>query len=246
MIGHCVSSIAKEATPPRSAAKDHRVVGQATMNHVVYGAQAGDAAHTVFDDFAHSTFTYKGRIFDSAQAAYEADMVTPLHRVKFSSTGKFGKLTEDTVREVYGGNDDAVQRKLKFLGAKSNRPSMPGALAKKASPLITSRRRKPSTNPGELLARWGPILRTKFNANPDAKKALLETGKKILVKFDFRGSTSFEGGRVEGDAVVGDNVSGRILMMMRREFRRTAPPARSQQAGTTPPGGKQEGADKQP
>ena len=208
------------------------------MTHVVYGAQAGAAAHAVFDDCAQSRFEYKGRIFDSAQAAYEADMVTPLHRPKFSSTGKFGKLSEDTVREVYGGNDDAVQKKLKFLGPRSTRLSMPGALAKKAACFVTSRRRKASTNPGELLARWGPILRNKFNQNPDAKKALLATGEKILVKFDFRGSASLDGGRLERDAVVGGNICGRILMMMRREFR-TAPPARSQEEGTAPPGGQQ-------
>ena len=210
------------------------------MTHVVYGAQAGDAKHAVFDDCAHSRFTYKGRLFLSAQAAYEADMVTPLHRVKFSSTGKFGKLTEESVREVFAcTNEDAVQKKLKFLGPRSTRPATPGVIAKKAATLITSRRRKPSTNPGELLARWGPILRSKFEASPDAKRALLATGKKILVKFDFRGTASIDGGRLEGDNVLGGNVSGRILMMMRREFHRTAPPDRSQEARTTPPDGKQ-------
>jgi len=191
------------------------------MTHVVYGAQAGNAAHAVFENGAESIFKYKGRVFASAEAAYQADLVTPLHRPKFSSTGKFGKLTEDSVREVFGGHEDAVQKKLKFLGPRSNRPSYPGGLAKKAACLVTSLRRKPSTNPGELLARWGPILRAKFDANPEAKRALVATGKKILIKFDFRGSASVDGGRVEGDAVLGNNLSGRILMTMRREFQRS-------------------------
>jgi len=199
-----------------------------------YGAHVGDASLAVLDNCAETTpFRFRGRVFTSAQAAFEALHFAPKDRSKFARDGLFGSLTEESVRATFSlPSSEAVTKKMKHFGQRTNRPAIPGAIAKKAGTLskslgLTERYRR-SKRPGELLARWGPILREKLRANPTALEALLGTGEKVLVAFDYAARAgSLEGGLVDAETgeVHGMNVHGRILMHMRREFREKLVPA---------------------
>lgn len=160
------------------------------------------------------------------QHAFESDHVHTEDRERFSASGDLGSLTEEAVQLVFETNHAGTEKKLKSLGKRGERPAMPGAIAKKAATQLkrigVRQAHRKSTDPGELLARWGPILRARLDADPAAKKVLLDTGKKVLVHFDFRAQScgSLEGGTVDKETgvVCGQNLNGRILMTVRSMF----------------------------
>lgn len=193
-------------------------------------------------NFAESPVYFRGIRFVSAEHAFQAvDKVVEEDWKRFALDGDLGTL-EKGLKCVF--SEKEYQKKLKHYGAKRNRPSMPGIVAKMAVKPEIARRlrlrlnrfRESEDRLQEMKALFHEILRAKYTQNESSRKALLGTENHHLVEFSRGAERETKqgrpplwtgmvvGGRKEGKTIVGGelvgtNLQGDLQMEVRAALR---------------------------
>ena len=187
----------------------HETAGDA---HLSYLCNAAEAKHPIH---------YKKRLFASAEHAIQSDRFCKRDRNRFSLSGDLGTLSENSVQLLFGNKVTLEDFEARWC--RKGRARMIGQIAKKASEpevakrlgLKFRRKCKLSGTEEEILIWWYPILYQKFK-DDYSKQLILSTGGSYLVNFSpFYNSDKFRGNVENGD-VVGTNLTGRVLMYVKK------------------------------
>tara|TARA_B100001094_G_scaffold333418_2_gene411921 strand:+ start:192 stop:878 length:687 start_codon:yes stop_codon:yes gene_type:complete len=179
-----------------------------------------------------------GRDWPSVEHWYQATKFHPDDREAFAVGGRLATL--DAISEN-GGIFFAPKvhaKKIKYWGRKSTGPSMVGIIAKMASKpgraeklglrMLPEPLTESTDRITELTALFKRGLHAKYEQNPVPRRALLLTGKRVLVEFGKSAGREIKAGRPpplwtglwhkETEKIVGYNLMGEIMMEVRGEM----------------------------
>lgn len=200
----------------------------ATVNHKYFSSCCGTCA---LSNFAAAKVVLREAAYPSSEHAYQATKFIAEDRPRFQVGGDLA--TFDTFLKFYPAQEAA--KKIKFWSSTrgGKRPSMIGIVAKMASlptrsvelGLTFECYEESHDREEELIAIFKEILIAKYTQNPLSLSALKATGDATLVEFGRLAGRDTAAGRpplwtglVKDGQILGNNLMGRIMEMVRTEL----------------------------
>ena len=218
-----------ECTGKRSKAHGKRLEQATSAPTLEYQYFSSGCGKCALSNFAAARVVFRGDAYPSSEHAYQANKFVEGDRHRFQEGGDLATFA--AFSKFYPALHEP--KKVKFWSAVwgGKRPPMVGIVAKMASHpdraklLGLTFAWQAETNEAELTELFKEILVAKFTQNPSSLAVLKATGDATLVEFG-RGAAREEAmgrspvwtGLVKDGKVVGGNLMGRIMEMVRAEL----------------------------